>query len=211
MEMIMMFRHLPDRIFLSVTLVLLLSAGTTRAADEKAGAYSSLPDAATSEIAVAPERRGDAEQPLSEEEKDFIVTAAEGNMAEIFLGAMAIERSGDEEVRRFAETLADHHRQANRELVPIAELHDVEWPSELKESHQQLSHELRDLSGRSFDERFVAETVKDHEKDVETYRQMAEKVEDDRLRQYIETTLPIINAHLEQARALAPSDDQASR
>jgi putative membrane protein len=211
MGMIIMSSYWLDRTLLSVSFGLLLGSTAAGAADEQAGVRSALPNTGTPEAAVASGSQAGAREPLSEEEKDLIVTAAEGNMAEIFLGAMALERSENEKVRRFAETLADHHRQANRELVPIAELNNVQWPSELKDSHQQLSHELRGLSGKSFDERFVAETVKDHEKDVETYRQMAEKVGDDRLRQYIQTTLPIINAHLEQARALAQPDDQASR
>ncbi len=169
------------------------------------------PDNKTTGAAVIP-GTGAATQPsLSPEAKDFIAKAAKGNMGEILLGEMAVQRSSSEEVRQFGKQLATDHQQANRRLVPIAAANDVPWPPEMKESDQQVTNKLRDLSGKSFDEKIVQEAIKDHEKDIKTYQEMAAKVEDEQLRQYIQMTLPVLEKHLEQARALAESSNQASR
>ena len=146
-----------------------------------------------------PRRRGGAQ----EEGRAFITEAARANLGEVVLGARAQERGSSAEVRQYGLMMVDDHHKANRELILIAERKDVEWPSGLPELHSQLMDKLKGMSGQAFDRTYITGMVEDHQKDIEKYQQAMDKVQDEELKQYIETTLPILKDHLARAQQIA--------
>jgi putative membrane protein len=95
--------------------------------------------------------------------------------------------------------MVQDHGQANQRLMAIVEQKDLQLPQELPEDAQQKYQELQQLSDAEFDEAYMDEMVKDHEKDVELFEQ-AQSGEDPDLRAFAEETLPTLRAHLELAR-----------
>ena len=144
---------------------------------------------------------------LSEKAQKFIEKAAKGNMGEVALGEVAREKGSSDAVRQFGARMAEEHGKANDELKAIAQAKGVQWPEQLKEQHQELADELSQLSGQEFDQKYMKEMVKAHEKDVEKYEKMAQEIEDPEVKQYIEGTLPVLREHLELAKQIEDNKD----
>jgi putative membrane protein len=140
---------------------------------------------------------------MSDEVRSFVTEAAQGNLGEVVLGARAQQRASSAEVRQYGLTMVDDHHKANRELIPIAEANDVDWPSGIPEFHRQLMDKLKGLSGQELDRTYITAMVEDHEKDIEKYEQIRDKVQDEALKQYVEMTLPILKDHLARAQQIA--------
>lgn len=49
----------------------------------------------------------------------FIKKASEGNLAEVDLGTMALQKASSQEVKDFAQQMIDHHTKANEQLISI--------------------------------------------------------------------------------------------
>src|SRR5262245_44713885 len=57
---------------------------------------------------------------LSMEDQTFMRKAAESGMAEVKLAKLALDKSRNDEVKRFAQKLIDDHQKANDDLKQIA-------------------------------------------------------------------------------------------
>jgi putative membrane protein len=76
--------------------------------------------------AAATVTRGQAK--LSGSDQRFVREAAEGGMAEVALGRLALERASSDEVKKFAQRLLDDHSRANQELARLARAKGVALP-----------------------------------------------------------------------------------
>src|ERR1700748_2657588 len=54
-------------------------------------------------------------------DKAFVKKALEGNMAEVEMGKLALEKSSDDQVKQFAQRMVDDHGKMLDQLKPIAE------------------------------------------------------------------------------------------
>jgi putative membrane protein len=141
---------------------------------------------------------GEAEQ--AAQDLEFAEKAAEGGLPEVQLGKLAQEQAKDEQVVQFGERMVQDHGQANEKLMAIAEQKGVQLPQELPEDAQQKYEELQQLSDAEFDEAYMDEMVKDHEKDVELFEQQAYSGMDPDLRAFAQETLPTLREHLDLAK-----------
>ena len=148
--------------------------------------------------ALAQSQTGQAE--LAQQDLEFAKEAAAGGLKEVALGELAQEQAKSEGVERFGQRMVQDHGQANQKLMAIVEQKDIQLPQELPEDAQQKYQELQRLSDAEFDEAYMDEMVKDHEKDVALFEQQAQSGEDPDLRAFAEETLPTLREHLELAR-----------
>jgi putative membrane protein len=126
----------------------------------------------------------------------------------VVAGAKAQERGNSTEVRQFGLMMVDDHHQANRRLIPIAEVYNVDWPTQLAPSLRKLVDKLKGMSGQEFERTYIDAMVEAHRKDVDSYQKMADKAEGRALKQYIDTTLPILKGHLHRAEQIAQNLEQ---
>lgn len=152
-----------------------------------------------------------AQETLSDEGRKFVTEAAKGNMGEIRLGETAQQQAESQEVREFGQRLVEDHRKANEQLRSIATANHIPWPTSIKEEHRELATTLTDLSGQRFDQKFMQEMVKDHQKDVEKYEKMTNQIQDQQLEQYVQDTLPVLQQHLQRAQEIQGSLGQTQR
>lgn len=151
------------------------------------------------------------EKPMQEETRDFVVNAAKGNMGEAMIGETAKEKATNDAVRQFAEKLAQDHKKANEQLKTIVQQTDIQWPSELREPHHDLAKSLKNLEGKEFDETFANRMVQEHEREVQKYERLSETIGNKAIKDYIDSTLPVLRSHLEQARQLQQQLSTAAR
>jgi putative membrane protein len=101
-------------------------------------------------------------------DKTFIKDASEGSLAEINFAKLALEKSQDPNVRKFAEKMIHDHEALIQSMKPFAVKYDVK-PSGTPIMDHAKYQELKMKSGISFDRAYVEAMVKDHTDDLKKF------------------------------------------
>lgn len=142
---------------------------------------------------------------LSGQDKNFVMDAARSSMAEQQLSDLAEKKARSESVKDLAREIKDEHTQAVDKLQQIASNKNVSLPSDVSRSDRTIIDRLQKLSGAEFDKEYMRQTVKEHQKDVESYRQQAKSAKDEDVKEYAQNTLPTLEQHLDRARQVSDS------
>lgn len=150
--------------------------------------------------------------PGSVDASSFIKEAAEGNEAEVALAEVAQRKAGSSDVKQLAEMLRNDHTQANQQLQPIAQAHNVTINQSLDSKHQKKLEQFQAMSGSQFDKEYVTDMLRDHVKDISKYEKASQQIQDNDLKQYVQQTLPKLRQHLQHVKqtAQAVGIDQAT-
>jgi putative membrane protein len=141
----------------------------------------------------------------------FAQFAANANHLEIKAGKLAKEQATNDDVRRFAEHMVKDHTDAQEQLKRVAAAMDISLPMALPKEKMEACERLAKLRGSDFDQAYIGEMVKGHEKVLERFTLATKEAKNERLRGYAEKTLPTIKEHLEQARKIKTSLGGRSR
>ena len=145
---------------------------------------------------------------LEPQDRDFLERATQGSTAEIALGTLTANHALRPEVIAFGQMMIRDHTAANARLKAIADAKHIALPTSLGD-HQQGFDRLADETRDPFDHAFVTLMVDDHNQSVDLFRAEATNGSDPALRAYAAATLPTIEAHLAQAKALAAAVGRA--
>ena len=129
----------------------------------------------------------------------FVKKAAEGGMAEVELGNLAVQKATNPDVKQFGQRMVDDHSKANDEIRPLASKQGVTIPTKLAHKDQALKNRLEKLSGEAFDKAYMEAMVKDHRADVNAFRQEADHGTDPDVKSFASKTLPTLQEHLKLA------------
>ena len=139
-----------------------------------------------------------AQQPSSD--RLFARKIAQGNLAEIRLGRLAIRESKSSEVREFARMMVNDHRAALRELRSLAARHDFALPSEVTSDQKATYERLADLHGEEFDRAYMNVMVREHWAALREVRSKAKSDRDSDFQDWATKNLDTFEHHLEMAR-----------
>ena len=103
-------------------------------------------------------------------DQQWVMTVAQGGMAEVELGRLASEKASNEQVKEFAKKMVDDHTKANDELKSIASTKNITLPNETDAKHKATMDRLSKLSGDAFDRAYIRDMLTDHRKDVNAFR-----------------------------------------
>jgi putative membrane protein len=160
-------------------------AGIVQAAEEKAKTDTAKKtDAAKAEKSPA--------AALSDKDKDFIQAAAKGGMMEVEMGKMGQKQAKSADVKKFATLMVTDHTKANNQLKALAKKKGVTLESE--------APKMDKMDDASFDKDYMADMVKDHEKDVAEFEKQAKDGSDADVKAWANKTLPTLKKHLELAK-----------
>jgi putative membrane protein len=144
-----------------------------------------------------------AASPSSADTK-FMKEAAEGGMAEVALGQLAMEKASNSEVKKFGQRMVDDHTQANNELKRLASEKNVDLPQDLNAKDKTTKASLEKLSGEQFDHAYMKDMVTDHKKDVSDFKRESTSAQDPAVKDFATQTLPKLQQHLKLAESIAP-------
>jgi putative membrane protein len=139
--------------------------------------------------------------------QEFAQQAAVIGKAEIELGQLAMERTQDADVRRYAEKMVKDHKAADAKLKQIAQKENLMLPQSLDPEHEQVKKQLSSLKGEAFDREYAKNMAKGHDKAValfESASQSAQMPED--LKQFAASTLPTLEQHKDMAHTLSSGE-----
>jgi putative membrane protein len=125
---------------------------------------------------------------LSAKDKMFIRHAAKGGMKEVAMGEMGQNDAKSDDVKKVAGKIASDHKDANKELMELAEKKGITLPKE--------APKMKKFAG---DKEYLMMMQKDHEKDIAAFEKEANDSasgEDADVKAWAEKTLPTLKDHL---------------
>jgi len=127
--------------------------------------------------------------------EDFVKDAAQGGMAEVDLGNMAVKNSQNADVKKFGQMMVDDHGKANTELKALAAKKNITLPTDMG-SHQATHDRLQPMTGPGFDKSYVDAMLTDHNNDIKDFEKQAESGTDPEIKAFAAKTLPTLKKHL---------------
>ena len=140
--------------------------------------------------------------PRKVDDKKFVKESALGGMAEVEMGKLATQKGSSEAVKQFGQRMVDDHSKANEQLKQAAAKSNIEIPASLDSKHQSHIDKLAKLSGPEFDKAYLKDQVKDHEHDVDKFKEEAQNGTDPNVKQFAMATLPTLQEHLSAVKDL---------
>lgn len=134
----------------------------------------------------------------------FVKDAAQDGMAEIALAKVALEKSQNDEVKKFAQRMEEDHSQANDQLATVARAKGLSVPKQMDAKHEALVKMMSAKSGAAFDKSYADHMAKDHTKAVALF-QAASQSSDPELASFAKKTLPTLEEHKQMADSLRSS------
>jgi putative membrane protein len=140
---------------------------------------------------------------------EWAVEVADMGMCEVELSKLALERATIPAVKQFAQTMIDEHSKANDELKGAAAQKNISLPTTLGDKHQKKLTDLREKTGKDFDEAYTDLMVETHKAAVDKFKKQADKGEDAELKSWAAGKVATLEHHLEMAKALEKTIDES--
>ena len=137
---------------------------------------------------------------LETPDKEFVMKAAQGGMAEVMLGQTASSKGTSPDVKNFGNRMVSDHGKANDELKQLAQNKGMALPADVDDESKKMSEKLSKLSGKDFDKEYMNGMVDDHEKDVKEFEKASKDAKDPDLKAWASKTLPTLQDHLKMAK-----------
>jgi putative membrane protein len=131
---------------------------------------------------------------------DFLVEAAQANKAEIDAGRIAVAKTSNNDVKRFAQHMIEDHSTAYSDLKDLAYKKDFRVPSSPSQEQLKAALKLGEVSGADFDRQYMDLMVKDHEKAVSLFEKNSMQAKDADVRDWAGKILPTLQKHLKMAK-----------
>lgn len=144
---------------------------------------------------------------------DFVAAAAMSDMFEIESAKMALGRSQNAEVKKYAQMMIDHHTKSSAELkAAAAGVEDAVIPTELDERRKGMLDNLRGSSPKDFDDTYLDQQTASHMEALAVMEGYARGGDTPALKAFAEKAQGMVRSHLEEARRLdtqTNADDEA--
>jgi putative membrane protein len=117
-----------------------------------------------------------------------------------------LQKSSNDDVKKFAQKMVDDHTALNDSLAPIAKSMGVKPPKKLAKGDQAELNKLNGLSGADFDKEYIAYMLKDHKKDLADFHQEAGTAGTPDLKAAVSKGESTIHEHLEMVEKIAQTN-----
>lgn len=144
----------------------------------------------------------DATSNTKSADKSFIKDSIEGSQAEINFAKLALQKSKDANVRKFAEKMIHDHGLLIQSMRPFAVKYGVKASGAPMMDHMKFD-ELKMKSGTDFDRAYVEDMVKDHHDDLQKFRDEESKTDSQTLKAAVAKGEKVILEHTEMIDNIA--------
>jgi len=134
---------------------------------------------------------------VTADDAKFATSAANGGMAEVALGKLALSKSTDATIKNFATMMVTDHGKANDELAAIAKTKNITLPATIDADHQKKLDDLAKLTRKDFDKAYVDAMVDGHKKTLDLMQDAAKNCKDADLKAFAAKTAPTVQMHLD--------------
>jgi putative membrane protein len=167
-----------------------------------AAGLAALAAPATAQTGTAP-KEAMSSKSLSKSDRDFLIKATHGGLYEIEASKLAIEKSRNAEVKRYAEMLVRHHTSASEELKAMGIAKPLRLPLNMSDGQKTQFNALKKLDGAEFDTDYIQKVgVEGHRIDIELFEKEIEEGRDPQVKAFASKMLPTLKSHLAAAEKL---------
>jgi putative membrane protein len=136
-------------------------------------------------------------------DQQFVDFAAQTDMVEANLGQLAGNVAASQSVKDYGQMLVTDHTKDYGQLIGIAQQANLNVPNAIDtENNKMMIDPFQKLKGAAFDHRFTHEMIAGHTKAIAVYKKEAEDAQSPALKSYAEQALPVLEKHLDGAKAL---------
>jgi putative membrane protein len=151
-------------------------------------------------------RPGTSKSQLQRTDERMLRDIAQANLAEIETGRIALDKSKDEQVRKFAQQMVDDHTTAMKDVQQLAQTKGVTLPDGPDMKHKTVATALKALSGDTFDKQYMSQAgVGDHRKTHDLLQKTQRDAKDPDLKALAAKMIPVVHGHLTEAEQIAPA------
>ena len=129
-------------------------------------------------------------------DKQFVRAAAEGGLADVKLGSLAVDKGGPA-VKTLAQELVNDHEAFNKDMAGVADEMGVMLPKKMSKDGQKEYEKLNGLSGKDFDAEYVTYMAKVHYQDLHAFHMEASVAADPDLAAEVVKALGMMHQHLD--------------
>lgn len=136
-------------------------------------------------------------------DKIFVKKAMQGSIAQVQLGQLTLQKSGNDQVKQLARKMIDGHTKLNEQMKPLAQQLGVDVPTEVSKKDKTRMSRMQALSGAAYDEAYIKDMVKDHKQDLSEFQTEASNGHDPNVKDAALQGSKTISEHLQMAQQLA--------
>lgn len=134
---------------------------------------------------------------VNSDDAKFATAAANGGLAEVALGKLALTKTSNAAIKDFANMMVTDHGKANAELMAIAKAKNITLPAEPDSAHLKKANDLAKLNGADFDKEYVSAMKDGHKKTLDLMNDEAKNGKDAELKAFAAKTAPVVQSHLD--------------
>lgn len=127
----------------------------------------------------------------------FATAAANGGLAEVALGKLAVQKTNNAQIKDFANMMITDHGKANDELMAIAKEKNITLPAMPDSAHMKKADELSKMSEHDFNKAYVSAMIDGHKKTLSLMQDEAKNGSDGTLKAFAAQTAPVVQKHLD--------------
>ena len=182
-----------------------LAALVVLAAASSAWAQSARMPPASSNTPLGPAMEGNANSLLSQADRDFLDKDAQGAAYERELAELAVRKSENPAVKRYAQQVAGDHLEYNAALQTLGENNGVTLSTAPDTNQAARLRQLEAMSGKEFDGAFVQEMRDINKEDASDAQKEADLTMNAGVRNFVFQFKAMDAKHLKNAQDLPAS------
>jgi len=136
-------------------------------------------------------------------DQQFVDFAAQTDMVEANLGQLAGTVADSQPVKDYGNMLVTDHTADYQQLSAAAKQAGLNVPTAIDDEHnKKMIDPFEKLKGAAFDHKYAQEMVAGHTKAIEIYKKEADDAQNEAIKSYAQTALPVLEKHLSGAKDL---------
>ena len=181
------------------------SAGTGSAAgsssESSGGMGGSTATGAAGVTSTGAPRVGNGSTMVARSDVKLIADLAHFNHAEIETGQLALKKSQNEQVKKYAQQMIDDHTKAQAELQTLADSKGVKLPDSPDVPHKALTTAMKTMEGTRFDSQYMKRAgLNDHQRTMQLLQKTQKNAKDADLQDLATKMMPTVQGHLTMAK-----------
>jgi len=140
----------------------------------------------------------------STDAQGYVEKAAIGDMFEVQSSQVALEKTKDLSLRKFAEHMVNDHARLSHKLQDTLKTANITVtpPAKLDQAHQEKLAKLRSASGDQFDREYREMQLQGHQEALKLHSDYSKNGGDEALKRFASETTPVVQQHLNEIQAL---------
>lgn len=136
-------------------------------------------------------------------DQQFVDFAAQTDMVEANLGQLAGNVAESQQVKDYGQTLVTDHTNDYQQLTAAAKQANLNVPTAIDAAqNKKMIDPFQKLKGAAFDKKYIHEMVAGHEQAIQVYKKESTGAQNDSIKTYAQTAIPVLEKHLSAAKDL---------